>query len=68
MSLLSRIGITASASSCRPLLTHHIAVARTCIAFKRWKYRGVIFDMGGVILPSPFPIAKGRGQVLSLRF
>ena len=59
MSLLARIGT--GTLSCQPFLTYQVAAARTCIAFKRWKYRGVIFDMGGVILPSPFPIAKGIG-------
>ena len=55
MSFLTRIGL--SAASSQILCTNHLSSA---IVLKRWKYRGVIFDMGGVILPSPFPIAKGN--------
>lgn len=40
-----------------PLLNR--VLLNTSQKFVRWKYRAVIFDMGGVILPSPFPMTKG---------
>nr|CAB3219669.1 acyl-CoA dehydrogenase family member 10 [Phallusia mammillata] len=39
-----------------PLL--HRAICHSSIKSSRWKCRAVIFDMGGVILPSPFPMTR----------
>ena len=47
-----------------PIISSQL-LARSIICLNiRSKYRAVIFDMGGVVLPSPFPMAKGKYFVI----